>query len=238
MQSSDAIQAGMVLGCGIITAGAGAVLLDGGRTTPRPALEGVLGMVLSGIGLAVVGAWVLLFLVAVLAELLRRRGPSTVAAIASACTPAVMRRLAAALLGLHLLAVPAVAQAASHGSEGGRGPILTAPAAEWPARAADPRSPDPIPPVSPAWRPAPLQAEGGPLLRGESRTVVEAEAVVAPGDSLWSIVAARLGPLASAADIAEAWPAWYHANRAVIGDDPSFLLPGTVLQPPSGEPSG
>ncbi|MHA7281671.1 LysM peptidoglycan-binding domain-containing protein [Arthrobacter sp. TMS2-4] len=275
MQTSDTIQAGLILGCGVVTSGAGAALLVGGRQTPRPAVEGVLGVALSGIGLTVVGTWMLLFLVAVLAELLRRRGPSPMAALASACTPALMRRLAVALLGVNLLAVPAVAQAAAHGSEGGAAQALTATAAhgdtervadlrasvdgpwflERAARAdadgRDPRrgeerpapapgsgapgfkAPDPAGPVSPAWKPEPMPVEGGPLLRGESRTVLEAEeAVVAPGDSLWSIVAARLGPLASAADIAETWPLWYHANRAVIGDDPSFLLPGTVLQAP------
>ncbi|WP_247826595.1 LysM peptidoglycan-binding domain-containing protein [Arthrobacter antioxidans] len=234
MQRSDAIQAGMILGCGVALSGAGAVLLVGRRAADGPALEGVLGMALTAIGLAVVGVWVLLFVLAVLAELLGRGGPSAGAALASRCTPAVMRRLAAALLGVNLLAVPAMAQAAS---DDGDRPVLTATAADRsPASAAASESPDPaLTPVSPAWKPERLQVDGGPLLRAESRTLVEAqEAVVAPGDSLWSIVAARLGPMATASDIAEAWPAWYDTNRAAIGDDPSLLLPGTVLQTPSG----
>ncbi|WP_181033554.1 LysM peptidoglycan-binding domain-containing protein [Arthrobacter sp. SX1312] len=271
MRTSDTIQAGMILGCGIACSGAGAALLVGGPAPGGPDLEGVLGAALSGIGLAVVGVWVLLFVVAVLAELLKRRGPSAMAALASRCAPAMMRRLAAALLGANLLAVPAVAPAAAGGSEhvltataarssapavhGGLSPVDAGPAdrvppmgssdagrqnprhgAEPPAPATPSGSPDAAPaPVSPAWEPLPMQVDGGPLLRGESRTVVGGEEiVVAPGDSLWSIVAARLGPLATASDIAEAWPLWYATNRAVVGDDPSLLLPGTVLQAPTG----
>ena len=272
MQMSETIQAGMILGCGVACSGAGAALLVGGPAPGTSDLEGVLGAALSGIGLAVVGAWVLLFVVAVLAELLERRGPSTVAALASRCTPAMMRRLAGALLGVNLLAVPAVTHAAAAGSEHvltataaarpaapaaheGASPVDAGPArrvpstessdagrhtpqdgAEPPATATPPGSSDRVPgPVSPAWEPVPMQVDGGPLLRGESRTVVDGdEVVVAPGDSLWSIVAARLGPMATASDIAEAWPVWYDTNRAAVGDDPSLLLPGTVLQAPAG----
>ncbi len=78
-----------------------------------------------------------------------------------------------------------------------------------------------------------MPADGSLLVRPATRAPVgAAEVVVAPGDSLWSIVAARLGPLATAADVAEAWPGWFAANRSVIGDDPSLLLPGQVLHAP------
>lgn len=248
MKTSDTIQAGLILGCGVVTTGAGTALLVGRQATGRPVLEDALGLALAGLGLAVVGGWVVLFLVALLAELLHRRGPSIAATCASRCAPALMRRLAVALLGLNLLAVPAVAHAATAGTAGSPGPAVAATtgAAGSPGQApsaagrsaslAAPGPTDPRPePVSPAWQPEPLPVDGGPLVRGPSRAVVDAEeAVVAPGDSLWSIVAARLGPLATAADIAEVWPTWYEANRALIGDDPSLLLPGTVLQAPSG----
>ena len=46
MQTSDTIQAGLILGCGVVTSGAGAALIVGGRQTPRPAVEGVLGVAL------------------------------------------------------------------------------------------------------------------------------------------------------------------------------------------------
>jgi nucleoid-associated protein YgaU len=56
--------------------------------------------------------------------------------------------------------------------------------------------------------------------------------VVAPGDSLWRIAAAELGPDATPADVAAAWPRWYAANRAAIGDDPGLIVPGLVLRMP------
>ena len=58
------------------------------------------------------------------------------------------------------------------------------------------------------------------------------EVVVAPGDTLWEIAARSLGPRASTAAIARAWPAWFAANRSAIGDDPDLIVPGTVLRPP------
>ena len=54
------------------------------------------------------------------------------------------------------------------------------------------------------------------------------------GDSLWSIAARHLGPDASDAEIARAWPAWFEANRDVVGDDPDLLRPGQVLRAPEG----
>ena len=58
------------------------------------------------------------------------------------------------------------------------------------------------------------------------------EVVVRRGDSLWAIVARHLGPQAGDAEVAETWPAWFAANRHVIGDDPDLLLPGQVLRAP------
>ncbi|GAA4833926.1 hypothetical protein GCM10023221_08060 [Luteimicrobium xylanilyticum] len=52
------------------------------------------------------------------------------------------------------------------------------------------------------------------------------------GDSLWAVAAAHLGPHATDAEIARAWPRWYEANSHVIGADPDLLLPGTVLVAP------
>jgi len=58
--------------------------------------------------------------------------------------------------------------------------------------------------------------------------------VVEPGQSLWSISAARLGPQASAADIARAWPRLYQANREAIGPEPGLIHPGLRLAVPDG----
>jgi len=58
------------------------------------------------------------------------------------------------------------------------------------------------------------------------------EVTVRHGDTLWDIAAAHLGPEASDAEIARAWPRWYDANRDAIGADPDLLHPGTVLVSP------
>ena len=47
------------------------------------------------------------------------------------------------------------------------------------------------------------------------------------------IVARRLGPSASAAQIDAEWPRWYAANRARIGADPDLIRPGLRLVVPS-----
>ena len=52
------------------------------------------------------------------------------------------------------------------------------------------------------------------------------------GDSLWSIAERHLGATATDAEVARAWPEWYAANRAVIGDDPDLIHPGMQLVPP------
>ncbi|MDQ0735534.1 LysM peptidoglycan-binding domain-containing protein [Arthrobacter agilis] len=277
MKRDDTIQAGLVLACGAVAAAAGQLL----STSPRERdIDGAVGVLLSMLGAGTVGLWVLALGLAVVAELLQRRGPSSAATIVRRCTPAVMRRIAAGLLGVNLLAVPTLAQAASSGSDGsgrshaagilasGSDPLAAddgAPAATgaptpsgspyWsPIATAGERSgsePEPVSPsgepsaaasagphvptpIPPAWEPSPIPAGGSLLVRPESRTTAgAAEVVVASGDSLWSIVAGRLGPLATAADVAEAWPAWYDTNRAIVGEDPSFLLPGQVLKAPA-----
>jgi resuscitation-promoting factor RpfA len=57
--------------------------------------------------------------------------------------------------------------------------------------------------------------------------------VVRRGDTLWDIAARHLGPGATAVDISREWPAWYDANRTVIGSDPGVIRPGEILSPPS-----
>jgi hypothetical protein len=95
---------------------------------------------------------------------------------------------------------------------------------------------------SPAWRPtrpAPrVDARRARLLAPAPRTdtAMDAMVTVRRGDSLWSIAARHLGPGASDAEIALAWPRWYAANRDLIGTDPDHLLPGQQLcPPPAGE---
>jgi len=62
--------------------------------------------------------------------------------------------------------------------------------------------------------------------------------VVRAGDTLWGIAAEHLGRGASDRDVAAAWPAWFHANEAVIGTDPDHIEPGQRLTvPPSTTPT-
>ena len=58
------------------------------------------------------------------------------------------------------------------------------------------------------------------------------EVVVRAGDTLWTLAAAQLGPLATDLEIAQLWPRWFQANRAVIGNNPNVLLPGQILRAP------
>jgi resuscitation-promoting factor RpfA len=56
--------------------------------------------------------------------------------------------------------------------------------------------------------------------------------VVRPGDSLWAIAASHLPPGHTDAQVAAAWPRWYAANRQAVGPDPSHIEPGLRLTPP------
>nr|WP_237686156.1 LysM peptidoglycan-binding domain-containing protein [Arthrobacter jiangjiafuii] len=63
-----------------------------------------------------------------------------------------------------------------------------------------------------------------------------AQAIVRPGDTLWSLAAEQLGPHATDARIADHWPRWYELNRTVIGDRPDLIFPGQVLEVPEISP--
>ncbi|WP_076258299.1 LysM peptidoglycan-binding domain-containing protein [Intrasporangium flavum] len=107
------------------------------------------------------------------------------------------------------------------------------------ASGAHTRPAEPSPNLSPGFRPtAPVRVadgEQGRLLAPSPRpsSVSHGLVTVRRGDSLWSIARAHLGPGASDADVARAWPRWYSANREVIGGDPDLLVPGQQLVPPA-----
>lgn len=87
------------------------------------------------------------------------------------------------------------------------------------------------------WVPAipPTTADpADPTVVGGQRPTADelSTVVVHRGDTLWDIAARHLDEGASAAEIAAAWPAWYEANRDVIGPDPDLILPGQQLQAP------
>jgi nucleoid-associated protein YgaU len=89
--------------------------------------------------------------------------------------------------------------------------------------------------VLPRSGPAAVTAPG---VRPSPQAPAHGTVVVRPGDSLWALAEASLRRAGTAAPtdraVAQAWPQWWSANRAVIGDDPDLLLPGTVLRPPTG----
>lgn len=97
----------------------------------------------------------------------------------------------------------------------------TSPAAEAPLRAVT------IPALPAPAVPAPVLADPA---------APQAGIVVRPGDCLWHLAARALGPAATPRQVADAWPTWWSANRAVIGDDPDLLRPGTTLLPPTSQP--
>ncbi|TNM37539.1 LysM peptidoglycan-binding domain-containing protein [Nocardioides albidus] len=55
---------------------------------------------------------------------------------------------------------------------------------------------------------------------------------VRPGDSLWTIAAARLGPDAAPADVASYWLRVQDLNAAALGTDPDLIQPGQTLRLP------
>lgn len=167
--------------------------------------------------------------------------------------PAVVLRAVAGVAGISVLIAPvaAGAKAASGGaaSSAAAGPAALLP--NWPTDAGR------VPPIRIGWptdqapRPAseqpplpspslPMSPASNPSARNHSRAgkpapALEGGVLVKPGDSLWLIAAQRLGPDASEAEIAYAWPRWYAANEPVIGPDPSVIRPGQVLHAPSDQ---
>ncbi len=140
------------------------------------------------------------------------------------CAPAAARRAAGLLVGLTLGGGLAPA---AHASPAPPAPGSTV-SAPGTARAADPGWTPTRPSRGTTPAPDPL---------GPTRTPLPAEVVVHRGDTLWAIAARHLGPGATDAEVAAAWPGWYRANRGVIGDDPDVILPGQRLRAPgAGDP--
>lgn len=94
----------------------------------------------------------------------------------------------------------------------------TAPKARSAARTTRPTAAT-SPPTSRPTTPEPPTADGVVRVR--------------PGDSLWLLAGRRLGPHATDAQVAAAWPRWYAANRDAIGADPDLIRPGQVLRSPA-----
>lgn len=194
-------------------------------TEPLVGVAGLMGWTLA--------AWLLLLTSLTLLAHLPARGLSRplVAGARDAArlvAPRSVRTTVAVLIGGTLaLGSPGLAAA---GAVPQRSPAVTdalPPSLDWPREAAQPPAaagPD----VTALARTGPSTQ---PLPTAVPREATPA-VTVAPGASLWQIAQQRLGPAASAAEIAREWPRWWQANRALIGDAPDLIRPGMQLTPP------
>ncbi|MBG6085613.1 LysM peptidoglycan-binding domain-containing protein [Zhihengliuella flava] len=195
----------------------------------------VVALAAAALGLVLASCWLLAVVAAFLGALLLRLTGQRTGRGLTAVAPQFIQRLALTAVGLSLVTAP-VAHADPLPPDGT--PVAAATISPGWTSTATTEPPESAPeqlrtsPPSPAWQPARPAQQIDRLLGGTARTSAE-EIVVQPGDSLWTITARALGSSASAAEVAEAWPHWYHANRDTIGPDPNLLIAGTTLQYPS-----
>lgn len=255
----------LILAAGIT---ASAILLWSGLATrPDPAslfrgsvssLQELAGFAAAAAGLLIALWWSLGLVLAVLSAILQKAGHAAAAAAAGLLAPAFMKRLAAAAIGLNLVAGAGAAQAADSMPPANAGqsvsmlqhPLNAAVHPQWEptqvssdgslgqdaagsgkvaGTSAEPYSADN--PATPQWKPRTQGSASNVFIR-PGRSDAAGQAVVLAGDSLWSLAAEQLGPLATDAQIAAHWPRWYERNRDVIGDDPHLIIPGQIFQVP------
>lgn len=166
--------------------------------------------------------WLLLLVVATVLSALRGAQLPHPQGLARHLAPRAAQRAVLALLGLGTaLATAGTASAAAYeapqqlAAAGLRGGVQTSSGA------------NPL-----AGLPLPDRPSGTSPASSTTRDHHPDTVVVRRGDTLWSIAASAIGDNPSTAAIARSWPDWYAANRAAIGNDPDFLLPGTVLEAP------
>jgi hypothetical protein len=188
-------------------------------TLATPAAADPLGPLLALIALV---AWALLaWLVAVAAAVSSTRLPGAAGlvghALARRVAPAAVRRLVEVALGVGVAAGVLGASPAFAGTHVPPAPPAVAASLDWPT--------PPTPTAAPAldWNPVSV-----PVAPPAVTPVV-----VQPGDSLWAVAAHHLPAGATNAQIAQAWPTWWSANRAAVGPDPDLIHPGLSLTPPA-----
>ena len=188
-----------------------------GLAVPRLAADpsGALATVAAD-GAWLIGCWLAVSTLVALAARIPGTAGRLADRVAAHVTPAVIRRAISATCCISLCsALPAAA--ANDPPVPSLDRIATAP----PNTATQPNTTaQPIP------HPRDEQRHVAP--QADQRRVV----VVAPGDSLWAIAARSLGPRATDAAIASAWPRWYAANRVLVGTDPGLIRPGQRLVEP------
>jgi hypothetical protein len=245
---TDAVLAAAILGCAAALISSGLQL---GVGSPAPRVRSYADLLSSAaviLGLALVAWWIFGMVSAFLGLVLQKSGHSKLAAAPLSASPEFMKRLAAAVLGFNLLAVPAGAHAAEIDRVPAAGSSIAVEAVSpyfSPAPGISTGTgPDHTPQagpidqaVDPSWKPSAPPASPGLIARqvsGPAQRSTEGRTVtVVAGDSLWQIAARDLGAFASDAEIAGHWPKWYAANKDTIGSDPQRLLPGQVLSAPT-----
>ncbi|MBM6404393.1 LysM peptidoglycan-binding domain-containing protein [Phycicoccus sp. CSK15P-2] len=203
--------------------------LTGAPLQPADALLGLA----AGLGLLLLGWLVLGTLLEGLARVPGRVG-LVARRVSAAVSPRIVRQVAAAVIGLGV-------GAGAGGAHAAPAPVTAvAPQAPSPAGTSTSTStplPDPgwADTPDPGWTPAPPTVRPQAdltVLGSRAHGATTDEVVVRRGDSLWAIAARHLGEGATDAEVAEAWPRWHAANRAVVGPDPDLLRPGQVLRVP------
>lgn len=255
-RAADAAMACVILALGVFLAFSGMAMLAQWRQSAARMqslqLEEVLGGLSAGIGALIVAWWLVSMMMAVTCAGLQKTGHGRAAAAVGKASPAFMRRLALAALGLQLVAGPAVAQAAPVPSDTRivsaawaptgqqSGPVTAYSSPQWTATPETAQETAQAETVEPRWKPTAPLNDPRLLTSPQLRTApakgsfgLTNQVAVVAGDSLWTIAARVLGPDASDLEIALDWPRWYEANRAAIGDNPDVLLPGQILQAPS-----
>lgn len=192
-------------------------------TSPAPNPDDAVALVAAA-SAAAGSAWFALMSALTVATLdWRRRGTrrSRFAVAVHALAPRLVHRMAAVALSAGIVVGPAQAALAA-------GPFDPS----WAGAGAAGR-PGGVSSSAPAQTgPSTQRRPVGEHSPGALAVAAAVSVVVRPGDSLWSIAARHLPPGSSADDVARAWPRWYQANRAAIGDDPDLIVPGQTLTAP------
>jgi hypothetical protein len=181
---------------------------------------------LAAAGLWCVAAWIAVGLLAAATTRLPGVAGQIGGHVAGRVLPAMLVRALITATGASVVLAPAIADAHPVPPSATAAP---APAViGWPTDPAPPTA-NPTAPNGPTTPRTPPSVAARPSTSPDDG---RAEVTVRPGDSLWVIAARRLAPSPTDAEVAAAWPAWYAANRQVIGPDPSLLKPGQRLRAP------
>jgi nucleoid-associated protein YgaU len=224
---SAAVVLTAVLGRGVLALGRAALVEAEGLWAHRSDLRFDDLVLTAALGvLALAGGWLVLGAVLTLGTRALRCSHTLTGRLARAITPALVRSLLGGACGAAVLVAPTTAPGA-----------LAFPADTGHAQSQDCHRLS----CSDVFRGLPVPDRPWSTRAAPRPTRSEPEHVrVQRGDSLWAIAAQHLtvqpatdhGSPPSRAEIAAAWPRWFHLNHARIGDDPDLIHPGTRLVVP------